>query len=87
MESSIASQGLRLRAKMVTTGSNMDESSSVPSEMVTKPGIAVFRPRTGLPQDGQKTRVTSFSASDLSLYSRTGPRMLKRSIGNIAPVE
>ena len=87
MASSIASHGLRFRAKMATLGANPDESSITPRETVTNPGIAVLRPRIGLPQEGQNTRVTTLPASDDNVYSRTSPLSSKRSVGNIAPVE
>lgn len=83
----MVSQGFRLRAKTTTFGSNSEDSSRVPRVMVTTPIMPLLRPRIGLPHAGQKTLVTSFPLSDLSLYSAICPVRRNLSIENIAPVE
>ena len=75
------SHGLLFRAKIATAGSNSDESSNVPSEMVTYPSRPLFRPKIGLPQLGQNTRVTGLPAFEVKVCSPIGPDILKRVTG------
>ena len=53
------SQDLRFREKITTCGIRPAASSITPNEIVTCPGIPLLRPKIGLPQRGQNTRVTA----------------------------
>ena len=54
----MTSHGFLFRANTTTCGSSVDESSNVPTLIVTYPSIPLLRPKIRLPQVGQKTFVT-----------------------------